>query len=468
MIMHIKSFWNHLRTSPEKLFLVMAGVFGLTFLIIIPPLQTPDEPSHFLRAYQISYGEFIAQHKNGVTGGYLPTSVGNTILILEKANPIEFKTDVKYNVRIAKDVINVPLNQGDKTYYDISAAASYSPFGYVPQAIAILLSRLINAPPIIALYMARAAILCTWVVLGWLAIKLIPYKKVALFAILLFPMFIAQSISIGVDAISIGAGAVFVAAILRATQQKATSQRLGVILVVAALTMVMSKQIMIVLLPLIFLVKTDLFTTKLRGRVFKLSILALPAAMLALWTAAVSVTSLTTSQLVNHQNAPEQVRFLLEHPLHFGKVLFDTFFFGWGNSVVDSVVGIFGWVDTPLSEGFIALGFFALTVILTTSYPEKVVIRKSTRWLFGILSLAYALGVCGAMYLLYSPVGFNIVVGVQGRYLLPILFILIPVFYGFAQIKKHKYIMFVLSAVSIMFLVSVATIIFRYFVAYTY
>src|ERR1039458_7814681 len=45
----------------EHLSLALCGVLALAFAIVVAPLQVPDEHGHFLRAYVISRGEFVAK-----------------------------------------------------------------------------------------------------------------------------------------------------------------------------------------------------------------------------------------------------------------------------------------------------------------------------------------------------------------------------------------------------------------------
>ena len=44
----------------EILSLALCGALALAFAIVMPPLQVPDEHGHFVRAYMISRGQFVA------------------------------------------------------------------------------------------------------------------------------------------------------------------------------------------------------------------------------------------------------------------------------------------------------------------------------------------------------------------------------------------------------------------------
>lgn len=455
---------------PEYAFSVLSAIFGLVFLFIIPPLQTPDEVVHFLKAYELSEGKIIPHKVKGVTGDELPRSVGQTIDILQSPKPIKHQPELKYDLGNIKAALKIKNNKNDRVFYDLSVTALISPVGYIPQAMAFAFSsHILQLPTVVGLYAARLFILIAWIILGHITIRLMPYKKWAIFGILLFPMFIAQSVAIGVDAISIGVSAVFVASILHALHHNKLTRKIIIIIAVSAVIMVLSKQIAAILLPLVLLLRKSMFSSRLLQYGYKASVIAMPILMFILWVGAVGTVG-TNSTPINNENPSAQVAHLINSPPHLLGILFNTFFFAWGNGIFQSLVGVFGWMDTPLSEGFIAFGYAVLAVLLLVNYreAEKVEITRSIRVIFTGVAVLYSVAVCIAMYILYSPVGFNIVVGVQGRYLLPTLILLIPVLYGFATTSKRKYVTLTAVSVSILFLASVVTIVFRYYIDYRY
>lgn len=469
MSQYINKILTFIKT-PHGAFVYLALFFGAIFLIAIPPLQTPDESAHFLRAYEISQGGFITKNVNSIAGDYLPDSVGETLGLLERENPIKFLPDAKYKLSSTKEALGISLNKSDKSYFDISAASGYAPVGYVPQSIGILTGHVFNAPPVVSLYLARVAILCAWIGLGFLAIKIIPYRKWTICGILLFPMYIAQSVSIGVDAVSIGVGLVFFCSILKILQDKRVTRGMAALVVVSAIMMVLSKQIMVVLLPLVLMINKDMFTSRFKSLLLKITVIIVPLLALSTWSLLGTGLIEPGSGAVPGSASPAgQIAFLLGHPLHFVKVLLTTFFFGWGDGVVKSVIGVFGWMDTALPLVVVIFGYIMLALMLVYGYKERgVMVKRSLKLVSLVVAVTYSLAVCAALYVAYTPVGFNIVVGVQGRYLLPAVLLLTVVFYGFSYISRRKYVSLVLFSVVPLALLSVVTIIFRYYINYTY
>jgi hypothetical protein len=53
--------------SRRSNFLLLGAFFGILFLLVTPPLQSPDEQEHFFRSYQVSEGQWTAQRRTSVT-----------------------------------------------------------------------------------------------------------------------------------------------------------------------------------------------------------------------------------------------------------------------------------------------------------------------------------------------------------------------------------------------------------------
>ena len=67
------------KMNPAKFFVFCALIFGILLITIIPPFQSPDEDSHFKKAYVISKGKFFPTSQNGIVGYDIPTDMINYI-----------------------------------------------------------------------------------------------------------------------------------------------------------------------------------------------------------------------------------------------------------------------------------------------------------------------------------------------------------------------------------------------------
>lgn len=464
MVDKIKHFINSV--APEKFFVVVALIFGLAFIVVTPPFQMPDEPKHFFRSYQISEFNLIVDDGNNETGGYIPDAIGNTVRRTATKPILMHSPDKKYDVYKTFRVGSERINENKKQFYDFSETSLNSPVSYLPQSIGIGLGRVVDAPPIVMLYIARLFNLITWIAICALAIHLFPRRKWAAVYLCLLPMSLFVAGSLSIDAAASGIMLLFLALILKLRESKSISYKYLSALLAIAIIMTLSKQIMFVFLPLIFLIPNRLFKTRNMALYAKAAILILPIVFLAAWYAITKGVDLTPGY-TNNQVPIEQLKFIVFHPHSYINVLWNTYFFTWGDVISRSFIGSFGWLDAPLAEGIVATGYIGLFLALVVSTKDKVKewLSNKQKVLITLIGLAYVAGVSTALYMYYSPVGYKIIVGIQGRYFLPLAFLVIPLFYGkLLKSSRLVYRSIVIFTPLFLLISSVITLYVRYYV----
>ena len=68
---------NIINLSIEKIFVLLAILFGILYVFILPPFQSVDEGMHFFRTYQISEGHLTAKKIDGKVGDEIPSSLSD-------------------------------------------------------------------------------------------------------------------------------------------------------------------------------------------------------------------------------------------------------------------------------------------------------------------------------------------------------------------------------------------------------
>ena len=463
--------------KPEGFFVCIGLFMGFIFIVIVPPFQTPDENIHFYRAYEVSELELPHKISTGETGSYLPLSIEQTQSAVHGvyAGPntsghIMFNPSEKYDYRYTKSALfDIPLNKKVHTFYNTSGSPAYMPLSYLPQAAVVALARFINAPVIVMLYLTRIINLLTFVVLAYFGIKLFPWKKWALVAICLFPVVVSQTISPGLDAGIFGATLIFVGLIFKTLSNKQFNlqYRHLVILLITSLVMIFGKSVLILFLPLIFLVRKKQIGIRY-ARFVKPFIALVPVILYLLW----SVLSVAAGSSADQSSGSLQTHIFLSNPLVFVSSLINTFIFitPSGDILAQSMVGSFGWLDTPLAPTFVALGYIFLSFILVANYEpvrNSLKITRGIRILLFTISLSYIVAVFLAMYIYFTPVGGNHIRGVSGRYLVPTLFLAVPtLFSNIIRVGEKTYINCVKVVSIFLLLISVLTIVLRYYVTF--
>jgi uncharacterized membrane protein len=454
------------KVKPVNFFVFNAIFFGLLFLFVTPPFQGADEPVHFLRAYQISEGNFVIDKHGNRAGGNLPKSLDDTVNLLATHPRIEFMANKKYNIYKTTKAFSYKLNPNIKKQQDFSATSIYTPISYVASSSAIFIGRILDFPPVLLLYMGRFADLIAWIILISIAIYLMPRKKWAMVFVGLLPMTLFQATTLNSDVMSIGLAAVFITAVLRIRQSPKNYIDINrlLLLFVLAIFMVLSKQIMFVLLPLIFLIPSSNFKLNW-SYLYKSLIILGPIVILAAWMYLIRGIDVTGS-FTNHQNPTEQVLFVAHSPHSFINVLWNTYFFSWGDGITRSFVGTFGWSDAPLSELIVTVAYIAFFLLLSANYDNyRTWLTKNQKLFIFIIGAAYWLIVSAALYIYYSPVEFKIIFGLQGRYFVPLAVLAIPLLYSnWLHITKPAYRIIAVFTPMVLLLTSLITLYVRYYV----
>lgn len=457
--------------SPLKFFVVTAAVFGLIFIAITPPFQTPDEAIHFYREYQISTGHLLLEQHGKLAGGYLPRSLQQTEMITAEHPVLRFDPLAKYSLHKTRTALSVKENTHDKQLYDLSATAYYSPIAYLPQATGILLARLVHLPPVMMMYAGRGMNLVAWIVLIGLAVRFMPYRKWAVVVIGLLPMALFDAISLGADVMFYGLLAWSLSLILRNVhdrRQLSTRWLIGLIVLLSAITL--TKQIGFLFVPLALLIPAASLGTKRRLLIKRLALIVIPIAVFASWFFVVSrLNLLNTSDFQPDPTA--QIKFIFERPLGYLDVLYRTFFFIPSDGVARSFIGNFGWVDAPLSELIANIGYIGLAFLLFVSYGKQQASRltRNSKLLLMLVGFLYWLAVTTALYVYYDPVHYKTVIGLQGRYFWPLLVLAVPVFYDWSRRVRTSRLFYRQAALSLSLLLLIAsaiTIYYRYYVTF--
>ena len=383
----------------------LAAVFGLILVVAIPPFATPDEATHFFRAYQISEGHLLADKlgDDDGAGGKLPSSVGHDTHEVDRPGPApSFK-------RIWR-VLHHPTG-GRRVFHDFRNTALYPPLTYAPQAVAIGVGRTIGLSNLALMYLARLANLAVFLTLVALALRRFPRSPWFPAAVVLLPatMFLASSVS--PDGVMVALCTLLVAETLHADKP--------VRLLGAALWLGLAKP------PYFLLAGACLAVWWWRGRRGRL----LPAA-----TAIAVLPAIVWSRWANHLFVPyrpiisprldvrpgDQLEHVLRHPISFLGHVLDTASTDVWHWIGQALVPFGRGFDTNVPFAVLTGVCLAVAVIAAPRRGSTVDSRRITA-AFACFAVLTAFATVGAVYLYSNAVGASHIRLVYGRYILPVL-----------------------------------------------
>ncbi|MBC7765126.1 MAG: DUF2142 domain-containing protein [Hyphomonadaceae bacterium] len=416
---HIFSNW-----TLHKAFACISLFFGVLFVFLVPPFYGCDEPSHFLRAYQISEGVIKGEKIGSSAGGTLPQS-------LREADHFVFQQYSSGNkdsnkTREAMKQLEIPLAQQDRKFSGFSNVVIYSPMTYLSQSFGMFVGRIFQMNILWLLYCARIFNLLFWVALITLAIKITPNHKLIMFVVALTPLSLYQASVLSGDSVVNGFIFLLVAWVLKQAQLKDTPFRAKDILVMLVLSVAISlaKQAYLPILLLFFIIPSCRFRHKLNYFITICAVSAVGLVSYGIWSVCVKDIMVTLNE---GASIPDQAAFILHHPVKFIIAIRNTFLSVTGCALlVESVGSVLGWpIPCFLSSKvsaiiLINIGFVALID------GHHIKIKKERMHHLAVIFATFIMGVLGiatVLYLSWTPVGGEKVLGLQGRYFLPYILV---------------------------------------------
>jgi membrane protein, related to actinobacillus protein (1944168) len=460
--------------SIEKKYLYIALIFGILFVFIVPPFQSPDEDSHFKKAYQVSKGKLYPEVKKNVIGNYFPTEMLNYI-----------KTKTKYigNRDKKYKYSEMVLDQYTKLNYEERKFTSYStvsvtPIAYLVPATGIIFSKIcakifdlesINTAYM--LYFARFFSIIFMSFIMYLSIKITPVFKRTFAVFGLIPMVIFLGSVISYDSLLISLTTLALSIILKITYDdklKKVPNNYIITLILIGVVLLNVKGLYFLLYILLFLIPVKkVGNIKKMTRIALIIILSILAITLVIKIPFLLLPKIKTD--VNY--ASKQLNFVIHNPIKYSGILIDNIinqrFFQ-----LSSIVGVFGLIDTYNPFVIICFTYIWLIMVsISDGVCDKIKINGKFKILLIIYILFIIISVYSAMYINWTPainghkIGEADISGVQGRYFLPILLPILLLFSN-KKIKRYSFIEKIRNNIFmpciVILLVSTMTILFRY------
>src|SRR6516162_10367521 len=126
----------------ERVYLVLALVFGGGFLVLTPPFQAPDEEAHFRRAYSLSEGRAVCIKRGNESGDLQPR--GLSAYCAPYAG-IAYHAEQKSSFATIRASADTSFDADNREFVAFSNAAMHPPLVYVPQASGIFAARLCSS-----------------------------------------------------------------------------------------------------------------------------------------------------------------------------------------------------------------------------------------------------------------------------------------------------------------------------------
>ena len=397
-------------------FIVIGLPSVLLFAIVTPPFRVPDEVGHFWRAYAIGTGVITPRVTPAGTESDVPAGLRKFVQIFWRdaaTQPEEFN---RYTFLVGW---REPL--GRETPVPVTYPGSYVPLVYTPQAAAAAAGDTFSLRPIVTFYLGRLFAAVTFIAIVALAIRVTPVAPWAFATAALFPMSLYIAASWSADVIINACSFLFVALLLRAASAVGpVGAREVTALAVAGFAVAIGKLPFATSALLILAIPAARFSS-LRDRIARIACVG--AAMFAGLLIAAGAMSRSAGAPRADVDMGRQLDAVTSHPLTFPAV-FVRDLATHGRDYLEQSVGRLGMLDLQLPPSIIWL---SLATLLAAALCSTVAPRRAARVLAAASFLLATIGISLALYLGWTPVGAPTVEGIQGRYFIALMPLVITV-----------------------------------------
>ena len=419
-----------------KVAFVIILCFGIITSFIVPICDVSDETEHLARAELTSRGVIIPHwtgHDLGVERAYNLTGHNkiahyNKGAGYESIESVNFFTDF-----LGKTVEHTPYDTDKINYTPILIVSSFeqNPFyGYLPQAIGMIVAKLLDLNVIWLMWLGRIFNLICYAGLISLAIKKTPVLKLPLLVVACIPISLYQAASLSIDSMIIGLGILSVGYFLYLykADKKSLDTKEVVKFAVLCLLLGLCKLPYLAFIFLLVIVPTENFKKGKDIIPYIILCIIIVGVVGVLWSRYSTPTLMHSwRSKLRFINSTAQMDYVTSHPTFSLKFISQLFTYNLSH-IFYGAFNFFGAAQkVHYSDNYhlivaILLIFVAISLL---AYPKNVKFDLKTKIGVLIILLIIYFGTAFIQLLTWASVGF-LNLGISTRYFIP-LFALLPI-----------------------------------------
>lgn len=406
------------KTKIENIYLYCAFLAGSMMLYIMPPGTVPDETTSFY---------YSAQYSSQILGK--SDAENFSIREIEDTFPFNHQMSKANYVTLDRHFMELDTKNNWK---ESKLRTSFADIvSYIPSTIGITIARILHLGIVPTLYFGRIFSMLFAIGISYLAIKKIPFGKMLLFTIALLPMVMQEMVGITRDGFlnSMAFLSIAYALYLIFEKENISKREIFIIALINSLVILSKSGTYCALAFLPFLIDKDKVGGKknyLKMFVFLLCMIVFTM-IIYKWDLILQILT-NSKDFVSEANtgpAPYSIAHFISYPKDFIYIIYNTISVNF-NFYKDSLIGVnhFGWLNVNLLDIF-AYGISILLILsIFKTENEKYDLSIKHRLGFIFIIILTILLVCTGFLLTWTAEGDTVISGLQGRYFVPILFLI--------------------------------------------
>ena len=414
----IFTFLKKKKIRTEVLFAIVYLFMSISTLAAIPAFNSPDEYSHFLRSYEVSRG-YLTSEGNGGNDLF---SYGRTF---DSGLIPDFSSKEHVSLWDIGGKINQHINTEKTQFYGFGNTALYAPTSYLPQAVGIRIADFFTDRPFVLAYGGRIANMLCFGLIFFLAIHFTPVGKNFIAFLGLVPINIQSANSMSADALALALTVAMVVFVLYMRYSKKKVMRkwqLGLMYILTGF-LCLCKVVYMPFCLLLFLIPKERFRSR---KNYWFHVVCAGAMILILSFGWLAIASRYLCESQPGVDTAAQLTGILKNPVTF-VFTFVRSLDAFGTAYLTEMMGSnLGWLNIPVCN-LLAVGYLLILVLQVSrnndmseihlDLPAKVALGGVCVLVFGLTFVT--------LYGQWTAYGYDKILGVQGRYFLPLLLPLI-------------------------------------------
>lgn len=422
-----------LKTNISTIAFSMIFILGLIYSLVLPQFSVPDEWSHYLTAY--SQSSVLLHKKAFDEHGNVILYEDGSIYFVREHSPTRSTYAIEYQELKGQQLVSY---KGDTI---TSGPLKLATFAYVPQTFGMTLARLMHLNSTQVAFMGRVFALFFYAFIISKGIQLAPeFAKRILLVVSLLPMVMQQVCSYNYDSILFGICFFSIGYLLNLIHREEKINKKDFIILALCATVIASiKFIYLPVFGLGLLIPKERFRIKRGKELTILGILCICA------FAFIGVTLFNKRFWDLHPTNPGlpneymtySISYLFTHVKDELVLLSRTVQNYTADYISQMISSPLGWVEISMpATQLMGFGCMLALSCMGTEKDKKYSLIENL-WLV-VLFAGVALTVLIALQTSYTPTFLDMVYGVQGRYFLPILPLLMIAVRGLFVLKEDS------------------------------
>lgn len=396
----------------EAIAVAAFAVLAIGYSFVFAPMTVPDEPLHYLSAYNLS-NRFMMKYQPGQVemrdDDYKLYSTSQT-----RAGLLDY-------YKLSQD-FSFTDKSGTSTVHQAEPIED-RPLSYVFSSVGITIGRIFDLGAYPTFYLGRFMNLLLMALCLYFSMKLMPFGKIAMFAVATLPMTLHLAGSFSYDVYNIGLCMVLIAYLIKLiySHDKVTITDLIIVSAIAA-CVIPYKSVYIGIGFLAFLIPKGNFKSKAQKWVYRLVmslagvVMIIPVQFARYFSISSETTAINGVATFNYT-----LHDFFTMPIKMVSVFCRTIATNIDWYYNTMIGGSLAWfqIDLPSILIFAFTAILILTLIRREDEPQ--ILRPLSRAYVGVLFAATAFLILFVMLLDCTPYGGGSILGVQGRYLLPVI-----------------------------------------------